>query len=55
MYGSAQYVPIDEKHPLHAQSPYAASKIAADKLGESFYHSYELPIATVRTFNTFGP
>ncbi len=55
VYGSAQYVPIDEKHPLHAQSPYAASKIAADKLGESFYHSYDLPISTVRPFNTFGP
>ena len=55
VHGSAQYVPIDEKHPLHTQSPYAASKITADKLGESFYHSYELPIATVRPFNTFGP
>jgi nucleoside-diphosphate-sugar epimerase len=55
VYGTAQYVPIDEKHPLQAQSPYAASKIAADKLGESFFHSYELPVVTVRPFNTYGP
>ena len=55
VYGTAQYVPIDEKHPLQAQSPYAASKIAADKLGESFFHSYGLPVVTVRPFNTYGP
>ncbi len=55
VYGTAQYIPIDEKHPFHAQSPYAASKIASDMLGESFYHSYEIPISTVRPFNTFGP
>ena len=55
VYGSAQYVPIDEKHPLCAQSPYAASKIAADKLAESFHFTYELPVVTVRPFNTYGP
>ena len=55
VYGTAQYVPIDEKHPLQAQSPYAASKIAADKLVESYYLSFGLPIATIRPFNTFGP
>jgi NAD dependent epimerase/dehydratase len=54
VYGTAQYVPIDEGHPLQAQSPYAASKIAADKLVESYYLSYDLPIATLRPFNTFG-
>jgi nucleoside-diphosphate-sugar epimerase len=48
-------VPIDEDHPLQAQSPYAASKIAADKLGEAFHHSYDLPVSIVRPFNTFGP
>jgi len=55
VYGTAQYVPIDEGHPLQAQSPYAASKIAADKLAESYHLSYDLPIATLRPFNTFGP
>jgi len=55
VYGTAQYVPIDEKHPLQAQSPYAASKIAADKLAESYHLSFGLPIATLRPFNTFGP
>jgi NAD dependent epimerase/dehydratase len=55
VYGTAQYIPIDEKHPLQAQSPYAASKIAADKLAESFYLSFDLPITTIRPFNTFGP
>ena len=55
VYGTAQYVPIDEKHPLQAQSPYAASKISADKLAESFYLSYNLPVATIRPFNTYGP
>ena len=55
VYGTARYVPIDEDHPLQAQSPYAASKIAADKLGEAFHHSYDLPVSIVRPFNTFGP
>jgi NAD dependent epimerase/dehydratase len=55
VYGTAQYVPIDERHPLQAQSPYAASKIAADKLAESFHLSFGLPVVTVRPFNTFGP
>jgi len=55
VYGTAQYIPIDEKHPLQAQSPYAASKIAADKLAESYYFSFGLPIATIRPFNTYGP
>ena len=55
VYGTARYVPIDEDHPLQAQSPYAASKIAADKLGEAFHHSYVLPVSIVRPFNTFGP
>lgn len=55
VYGSAKYVPIDENHPLQAQSPYAATKIAADKLAESFYKSFDLPITTIRPFNAFGP
>jgi len=55
VYGTAQYIPIDEKHPLRAQSPYAASKIAADKLVESYYLSFGFPVATIRPFNTFGP
>jgi len=55
VYGTAQYVPIDERHPLNPQSPYAASKIAADKLAESFFRSYGLPVSIVRPFNTFGP
>jgi dTDP-glucose 4,6-dehydratase len=55
VYGTAQYVPIDEKHPLQAQSPYAASKIAADKLAESYHLSFGLPVATIRPFNTYGP
>jgi NAD dependent epimerase/dehydratase len=54
-YGSARYTPMDEEHPLQGQSPYAASKIAADKLAESFYCSFALPVATIRPFNTFGP
>lgn len=54
-YGTAQYVPIDEKHPMQGQSPYSASKIAADKMAESYYNSFELPVVTVRPFNTFGP
>jgi len=55
VYGSAQYVPIDEKHPLQGQSPYSASKIAADKLAESYHRSFNLPVVTVRPFNTYGP
>lgn len=55
VYGTAQYVPIDEAHPLTAQSPYSATKIAADKLVESFYRTYKLPTVTVRPFNTYGP
>lgn len=55
VYGTPLYVPVDEKHPLQAQSPYAASKIAADKLAESYYMSFDLPVATIRPFNTFGP
>jgi len=55
VYGSARYVPMDEAHPLRAQSPYAATKIAADKLAESYHASYGLPVVVVRPFNTFGP
>jgi NAD dependent epimerase/dehydratase len=55
VYGTAQYTPIDERHPLHGQSPYAASKIAADQLIQSFVCSYGLPAVTVRPFNTYGP
>jgi len=54
-YGTAIYTPIDEKHPLQGQSPYSASKIGADKIAESFYCSFELPVTTIRPFNTFGP
>lgn len=54
-YGTAEYVPIDEKHPLKGQSPYSASKIAADKIAESYFCSYNLPIVTARPFNTYGP
>ena len=54
-YGTAQYVPIDEKHPLIGQSPYSASKIAADQLAISYYKSFELPVKIVRPFNTYGP
>ena len=54
-YGTAQYVPIDEKHPLQGQSPYSASKIGADKIAESFYCSFKTPVAIIRPFNTFGP
>jgi NAD dependent epimerase/dehydratase len=54
-YGTAQYTPIDEKHPLQGQSPYSASKIGADKLAESYHLSFGLPVATMRPFNTFGP
>ncbi|MBW6465966.1 MAG: GDP-mannose 4,6-dehydratase [Brevefilum sp.] len=55
VYGSALRVPIDEGHPLQGQSPYSASKIGADKLAESFYSAYDLPVVTVRPFNTYGP
>jgi UDP-glucose 4-epimerase len=55
VYGTARVVPIPESHPLQAQSPYAASKIAADKLAESFHLSFEIPVVTLRPFNTFGP
>ena len=55
VYGTAQYVPIDEKHPLQGQSPYSATKIGADKLAEAFYCSFGLPVVTVRPFNTYGP
>lgn len=54
-YGEARYAPMDENHPLQAQSPYAASKIAADKLAESFHRSFGLPVSILRPFNTFGP
>lgn len=55
VYGTAQYVPIDEAHPLQGQSPYSASKIGADKIAESFFLSFNLPVVVVRPFNTFGP
>lgn len=55
VYGTARRVPMDESHPLQGQSPYSASKIGADKLAESFYCTYNLPVVTVRPFNTFGP
>ena len=55
VYGTAQYVPIDEKHPYQGQSPYSATKIGADRLAESFYRSFDLPVTIVRPFNTFGP
>lgn len=54
-YGTALYVPIDESHPMQGQSPYSASKIGADKMAESFYKSFDMPIATLRPFNTYGP
>ncbi|MCB2289049.1 NAD-dependent 4,6-dehydratase LegB [Clostridium sp. CS001] len=54
-YGSALYVPIDEKHPMQGQSPYSASKIGADKMAESYHKSFNMPIATLRPFNTYGP
>ncbi len=55
VYGTAQYVPIDEKHPRQGQSPYSASKIGADYLAESFFRSFDLPVTIVRPFNTYGP
>lgn len=55
VYGTARYVPIDENHPYQAQSPYSATKIAADRIAESFYRSFGLPVVIVRPFNTYGP
>lgn len=55
VYGTAQYVPIDERHPYQGQSPYSATKIGADRLAESFYRSFEMPVSIVRPFNTYGP
>jgi NAD dependent epimerase/dehydratase len=54
-YGTALYTPIDEKHPMQAQSPYAASKIGGDKVAESYFRSFGVPVATLRPFNTYGP
>jgi NAD dependent epimerase/dehydratase len=55
VYGTAHYVPMDEKHPLQGQSPYSASKIGADMIAESFYRSFGVPVSIIRPFNTFGP
>lgn len=55
VYGTAQYVPIDENHPFQGQSPYSATKIGADRIAESFYRSFNLPVSIVRPFNTYGP
>ena len=55
VYGTAQRVPVDERHPLQSQSPYSASKIGADKIAESYYRSFGMPVVTLRPFNTFGP
>ena len=55
VYGTAQYVPIDEAHPLNSQSPYAATKVGADQLALSFHRSFDMPLAVIRPFNTFGP
>lgn len=55
VYGTAQYIPMGEDHPLQGQSPYSASKIGADMLAESFFRSFDLPVVTVRPFNTYGP
>lgn len=55
VYGTARYVPIDERHPYQGQSPYSATKIGADRLAESFYRSFDLPVTIVRPFNTYGP
>lgn len=55
VYGSAQFIPIDENHPLQGQSPYSATKIGADKIAEAFYLSHGVPVVTIRPFNTFGP
>ncbi|MEZ0394852.1 MAG: GDP-mannose 4,6-dehydratase [Anaerolineales bacterium] len=55
VYGTGQYLPIDERHPLQGQSPYSASKIGADKIAESFYRAFDVPVVTIRPFNTYGP
>jgi len=55
VYGTARYVPIDEGHPLQGQSPYSASKIGADRLAESYWRAFDVPVTTVRPFNTYGP
>ncbi|MFC1567549.1 SDR family NAD(P)-dependent oxidoreductase, partial [Thermodesulfobacteriota bacterium] len=55
VYGTAQYVPIDEKHPIQPQSPYSASKIGADAMAKSFYNAFDLPLTIARPFNTYGP
>jgi NAD dependent epimerase/dehydratase len=55
VYGTARFVPITEEHPLQGQSPYAASKIGADQIAQSFFHSFETPVTTIRPFNTYGP
>lgn len=55
VYGTAQYAPIDEKHPFQGQSPYSATKIGADRLAESFFRSFEVPVIIARPFNTYGP
>lgn len=55
VYGTARYVPIDEQHPFQGQSPYSATKIGADRMAESFYRSFDLPVSIVRPFNTYGP
>jgi len=55
VYGTAQYVPIDEQHPFQGQSPYSATKIGADRIAESFYRSFNTPVTIVRPFNTYGP
>lgn len=55
VYGTAQYVPIDEEHPYQGQSPYSATKIGADRIAESFYRSFDIPLTIVRPFNTYGP
>ncbi len=55
VYGTAQYIPIDEKHPFQGQSPYSATKIGGDRIAESFYRSFDMPITIVRPFNTYGP
>src|SRR5262249_4980988 len=55
VYGTALYTPIDEDHPLRGQSPYSASKIAADKIAECYFRSFDLPVVTLRPFNTYGP
>ena len=55
VYGTAQYVPIDESHPMQPQSPYSATKIAADAMAMSFYNAFDLPVTIARPFNTYGP